>query len=283
MLFQLLFLALSIVLIIIALKSYKPESPILKRIHVLKTDTFPNISAPQLIAQNLNNPISPILLNNDVVFSESATGNVKKISANKSEITTLIKGFGKDNFAGYDISAQGITIDPVTNLWIVCAAEDDGHVSIFDPNTFPTEAQTGIKVILENAVEDNPFSAVLVNVDKISDGEQILVVSSGTAKSYQGSFNRGNPSPLTPSFEVESGLIGMAVDPSSNWVFGAVYGSSNDDGSIISWDATKEPISPKTVASGFTNLVDVAFTSDGILLALNLAVLELKVKVYCQL
>ena len=96
------------------------------------------------------------------------------------------------------------------------------------------------------------------------------MVSGGTKTAYQGKFDQaGNPGPLQPVVEVESGLIGLTVDPNSGDIFGAVFGAGPGTGEVVRWDATKQPAVLQSVASGLTNPVDVTFTPDGMLLVLE--------------
>jgi hypothetical protein len=96
------------------------------------------------------------------------------------------------------------------------------------------------------------------------------VVSGGTKTAYQGKFDTvGNPGPLKPVVEVETGLIGLTVDPKSGDIFGAVFGAGPGTGEIVRWDPTEQPAVLRKVATGFTNPVDVTFTPGGVLLALE--------------
>lgn len=237
------------------------KSDVLAGIEVLPNEYLIAASEPVLLARDLNNPMSPRLVDGRVVYAESGAGEVRSVSLEDGAITQLISGFGMDSYAGYDVSVQGITIDPRTNQWIVSAAEGSGRVLLFDPSSFPTDVRSGRDIEIQGgSAEDNPVAAVIAG--------DILIVSSGTSKAYQGPFV-DQPVLLTPALEVETGIIGIAVDPASGDVFGAVFGSTRGDGSIIRWDPSAEKPEAKTVASGFNNLVDVAFTSDGLLLALE--------------
>ncbi len=237
------------------------EDP-LARVRVLDNPLLKVSSRPKLLAERLHNPMSPRLLGGRLVVAESGAGNLSAVEGGK--LKPLISGFVKDNFAGYDISAQGVTVDPETGWWIVAAAEGPGRILLFEPSSFPAEAKRGRDVPLEGATEDNPFGTVL------AAGGRILVASGGTRSAYQGEFTRvGNPNPLKPAFEVSTGLIGIALDPKSGDVFGAVFGNAPGTGTVVRWDATKQPVTLRTVAKGLTNPVDVAFTPDGMLLTLE--------------
>lgn len=243
--------------------SCKSTSDVGKRIQVLPNSVFPHASKPKILAQDLDNPMSPRLFRDRLVFSQSGKGQISMVSLQGGQVTPLITRFGMDAFGGYNISVQGILIDPRTSRWIVCAAEGPGRVFIFDPATFPTEAKSGREVPILGATDDNPFAAVL------SADDRFLIISSGTSKAYRAIIKNGDPSPLEPFLEVETGIIGLTVDPVSGDVFGAVFGSSNGEGSVIRWPPAGDAESVKTVASGFNNLVDVAFTPEGRLLALE--------------
>jgi hypothetical protein len=234
----------------------------LARIRVLDNPWLQAPSRPALLAERLHNPMSPRLAGGKLILAESGAGDVSAIENGKAN--PLIRGFVKARYEGYDISAEGVTIDPASGLWIVAAAEGPGRVQLFDPSTFPTDARRGRDVPLEGAVEDNPFATVL------AAGGRILVVSGGTKTAYQGRFDpTGGPNPVRPAFEVKTGLIGLAVDPRSGDVFGAVFGDVPGSGEVVRWNAAQEPVALETVASGFTNPIDVAFTREGVLLALE--------------
>lgn len=234
----------------------------LARIAIVDNPWFKIASRPRLLAANLNNPMSPRLAGDRLVVAESGAGNVIAVENGKS--TPVITGFVNERYENYNISAQGITIDPSSGLWIIAAAEGPGRVLLFNPSTYPAEAKSGREIRIQGAVDDNPFATVL------AAGGRILVVSGGTKAAYQGDFDAvGNPGPLKPVVEVESGLIGLTLDPKSGDVFGAVFGRGPGTGEIVRWDATKKPAVLRKVASGFTNPVDVTFTADGLLLSLE--------------
>lgn len=233
------------------------------RIGVLSNPFLSAASKPKIMARDLDNPMSPRLFGDKLVFSQSGRGEVSAMPLEGGQVTSLITGFGLDTFGGYNISAQGITIDPRTGRWIVCAAERPGKVLMFDPATFPTDVVYDREIPVLGATDDNPFAAVLI------DHSRILIVSSGTSKAYRAFIDDGHPPLLEPILEVETGIIGLAVDPVSGNVFGAIFGSSHGDGSIVRWDPASDTKSVRTVASGFSNLIDVAFTPEGKLLALE--------------
>ena len=242
--------------------SCRPDRDSLDRIKALDNPWYTIASRPDLLASRLNNPMSPRLWGDRPIIAESGAGNVIAVEGGVTK--PVITGFVKEQYDSYNISAEGITIDPSSGLWIITAAEGPGRVLLFNPSTFPTDAGKGREVTLEGAVEDNPFASVL------AEGGRILVVSGGTKTAYQGKFDQvGNPGPLKPVVEVETGLIGLAVDPRSGDIFGAVFGAGPGTGEIVRWDATREPATLRTIASGFTNPVDVAFTPEGLLLALE--------------
>jgi hypothetical protein len=206
--------------------------------------------------------MSPRFVDGKLIFAESGAGNVSVVE--KGKIKPLIKGFVSEQYDGFNISAEGVTVDPSSGVWIVASAEGSGRVQLFDSSRFPTTAANGRDIAMEGATDDNPFATV------VAGGGRILVVSGGTKTAYQGKFDAaGTPSPVRPVFEVKTGLIGLAVDPKSGDVFGAIFGGGPGSGEIIRWDPTKEPVTPRTVASGLTNPVDVAFTKEGVLLALE--------------
>jgi len=247
---------------LIALPTCKREPDQLKRIEILPNSLLAANSRPTLLATNLDNPESPFLYQDNVVFSQSGKGEISMVSQKGGPIKPLITGFAFDNFNNYKISVQGIVIDPVTKQWIVCAAEDAGYLLAFTPTSFPTTVATGRKIVLEGADADNPYDVVL-------PGGRIIIASGGTAKAYGGPYPINESGILKPLFTVSTGITGLAIDPKSGDVFGAVFGTTKPDGSVIRFQPTLEQPSIKTVASGFTNLVDVAFTPDGQLLALE--------------
>lgn len=256
-------LSFAIVLLLGMSYGCTPPTDAVSRIAVVENSFFSNEVEPDLLAENLNNPSSPLPLGDDMVFAESGSGQVSKLTI-EGEIEPLITGFEMDEFGGYRISVLSITVDPRTDHWIISAAEGHGRISIFDPETFPTDAGQGQEIIIEGAFNDNPYATVLAG-----EGD-ILVASGGTSKAYQSPIDDLiNPAALKPVFEIESGIIGITLDPISGDVFGAIFGSGPGDGSVVRWNPTEENISIETVASGFTNLVDVAFTLEGVLLALE--------------
>jgi hypothetical protein len=252
-------LSIPALLVLVMLGSCRRDP--LARITVLDNPSFNVTSRPRLLAAHLNNPMSPRLAGNRLVVAESGAGRVSVVENEKT--TPVISGFVIDQYDGYNISAEGITVDPSSGLWIITAAEGSGRVFVFNPSTFPTDARKGRVIPLEGAVDDNPFTAVL------AAGGRILAVSGGTKSSYQGSFDAVNPGPLKPVIEVETGLIGLALDLKSGDVFGAVFGKGPGTGEIVRWDATKEPAVLQKVAAGLTNPVDVAFTKNRVLLSLE--------------
>jgi hypothetical protein len=234
----------------------------LERIAIVDNPWFQIASRPRLLASHLNNPMSPRLAGNRLVIAESGAGSVVEVENGKT--TPVITGFVNERYENYNISAEGITIDPSSGLWIIAAAEGPGRVLLFDPSYFPADAKSGREIPIEGAVDDNPFATVL------AAGGRILVVSGGTKTAYQGDFDaRGTPGPLRPVVEVETGLIGLTLDPRSGDVFGAVFGRGPGTGEIVRWDATRRPAVLRKVASGFTNPIDVIFDADGLLLSLE--------------
>src|SRR5262249_46928176 len=128
-----------------------------------------------------------------------------------------------------------------------------------DPETLPDRATAGRKVELSGATDDNPYGVVVVS--------RKIIVTGGTRKVYLGPLE-GDPGPmpaLEPIFEVKSGVTGLAVDPKT----GAVYGSPQEEGAVIRLVTSGEIRRFETVARGFHRLVDVAFTPNGTLLALE--------------
>jgi hypothetical protein len=253
------FLCVASLLLCMMLASCKREAGPPARIQVLDNPWLKAPARPILMAEHLNNPMSPRLVGERLVFAESGAGNVSVVENGKT--SPLIKGFAREEYDGFQISAQGITVDEASGLWIVAAAEGPGRILLFNPSTFPTDAGRGRVITLEGAVDDNPFATVL------AAGGRILVVSGGTKTAYQGAFDpAGNSGPVKPVFQVKTGLIGVAVDPKSGDVFGAVFGNAPGSAEVVRWDATKEPVTLKTVATGLTYAIDLAFTRDGTLL-----------------
>jgi hypothetical protein len=234
----------------------------LGRIEILSNQYLGAAARPMVLAKDLNNPESPLEFEGNVVFSQSGSGEVSMVSQKGGQVTPLITGFPLEDYSGYKISAQGIAIDPLTKQWIVCSAAGAGNLLAFTAPKFPTNARSGREIKLEGAVEDNPYDVVLAAGGRI-------IASGGTSKAYAGHFPSEDPWVLKSFFAVKTGITGLAIDPKSGAVFGAVYGSSKPDGSIIRFQPTLDQPSITTVATGFTNLVDVAFTSDGELLALE--------------
>ena len=255
--------ALSVVLL--ALHFFSCKRPELEERLVIHENEAIKLSHPGKVAEELLNPASPQIVNDELVFSESGAGTVNKVKDGK--VIPLITGFVSDNYGGYNISAQGITIDPESGLWIVCAAESEGKLFIYDPKNFPMKASEGRLVQLVGATEDNPWEAILL--------KKIIIASGGTKKQYSGWFDRVNPVSLFPSFSVETGLIGIAKHPVRDEIYGAVFGIPPDGGSIIKWHSPDSVIKNdiqtnyETIASGLRNVVDVAFTKQGTLLALE--------------
>lgn len=252
-----------IFILILAIYSCQP-SDLEKRLIINENESI-QLSHPKVVLDKLVNPASPLIVNGALIFSESGTGTINKIE--KGKVVPLITGFKKDNYGGYDISAQGITVEPRSGLWVVCAAEAEGKVYIYDPKNFPIDAEKGRPIELVGAIDDNPWESVIIG--------DIIVASGGTAKQYQGIFDEINPFPLSPVFSVATGLIGMAKHPTRSEVFGAVFGIPPNGGSIIKWtpsisdtqDSTSVEIA--TIATGLRNIVDVAFTKQGTLFALE--------------
>ena len=251
-----------------ALSACRPAPDELKRIEILPNPILQAASRPTFLARNLNNPMSPRLIDGYVVFAQSGQGEVCRVSRTGGPVESLITGFAFDYFAGYKISAQCIAVDPATKQWIVCAAEGGGRGLAFTASRFPIDAASGREIALEGAVDDNPFDVVLPPGGRI-------IMSGGTAKAYGGVFRPDERMVLKPLFKVQTGITGLALDPKSGDVFGAVFGSGRD-GSVIRFRPNLDQPSIKTVATGFANLVDVAFTSDGILLALEFGDLKNK-------
>jgi hypothetical protein len=252
---SILVLALSLAFI-----SCKRSADPLAHIKVIDNPWLKVSAGPNLLAEHLNNPMAPRFVGGKLIFAESGTGNVSEVENGRAK--PLITGFVKEQYDGFEISAEGITIDPASGLWIIALAQGPGRVQIFDPATFPTEATKGRDVRIEGATDDNPFATVL------AAGGRILVVSGGTKTAYQGKFEpAGDSNSVRPVFQVKTGLIGLAVDPKSGDVFGAVFGDAPGSGEIIRWDSTREPVSTRTVARGLTRAVALVFTNDGVLLA----------------
>lgn len=246
---------------LVALLTCRRQPQELKRVEILPNQVLSVKSGPTLLATNLDNPQSPVMFEGNVVFSQSAKGEVSMVPKAGGPVKPLITGFAFDDYAPYKISVQCVVIDPATKQWFVCDAVGAGRLLAFTPSSFPTTAAAGREVKLEGAVADNPYDAVIPG--------RIIIASGGTAKAYSGLLEITLPEVLRPLFEVKTGITGLAVDPRSGDVFGAVFGTMKPDGSIIRFKPGVESPALTQVASGFTNLVDVAFTPDGTLLALE--------------
>jgi hypothetical protein len=229
-------------------------------IHVEKQDLLLVTRTPRIVKADLSNPSGPRRIGDDIVVAESGKGQISSVSVRDGSTRVLVSGFAKDSYAGYELSVQGLTVDPVSGLWIVCEAEGGGHVRIFDPKTFPTTAASGREIPLRSDPDDNPY-AVAITLDRR------IVVAGGTKRAYMSRFDILVQPALEPFIEVASGLAGLRVDDRSGDIFAAVVGSRPGDGSVVRWSPAVGPSSMATVAAGFTNLVDVAVGPNGALLA----------------
>lgn len=231
-------------------------------ITVLENRYLSVVAGPTILADELSDPMAPLFIEGELIFAESGKGTINRLKDGK--VVPLIRGFGVDDYQGYEISVQGIEFVPDRDAWLVASAEGDGKVYVFDASRLPTEAKGGLEIKIQDETSLNPFGVVLVDGD-------LLVASGGTRKAYQVpiDFEDPDPNPLLPVFEVDTGLAGLATDPRSGEVYGAVIGSGRRDGEVIRWDPKAQVIEPQTVAKGFNNLVDVTFTPDGLLLALE--------------
>lgn len=218
-------------------------------------------SKPVVLADHLDNPAAPVFIGNRLIFSESGKGTIYEYKDN--EKVALIKGFGLDSYAGYSISVLGLTPVPGKNTWIVAASQDDGHILLFDESTFPTTAAKGREIPFERTEPSNPFAVLLAHKGSI------LVATGGTKSVYQSIFNLVDPAPLKPVFDVPTGMEGMAEDPKTGDVYGAIVGSGKNDGSLVRWNPASDSIQLHTLAAGFSNLVGVLMMPNGLLLVLE--------------
>ena len=216
-------------------------------------------SKPEVLLDHLSNPAAPCFDGSRIIFAESGKGILYELKDGKA--IPLIEGFGTDNYGGYTISVLGLTVTP-DKSWLVAAAQDSGHIFLFDAATFPTTVKKGREIELQRTESTNPFGILLTKGG-------ILVATGGTKAVYQGPWDRINPNPLKPVFEVASGVEGMAEDVQTGDVFGAVVGTGKQDGSLIRWRPEGMTIEPKTVATGFSNLVGVIALPNGLLLLLE--------------
>jgi hypothetical protein len=259
------FSARNILVVLLATIFFSCKKSELEKRLIIHDSNIIQFSHPKKIVGELLDPTSPILVNDELIFSESGAGNVCKVKDGK--VVPLITGFVNDNYGGYNISAQGITVEPESGLWIVCAAEGAGKIFIYDPNKFPIKASEGRQAELVGATEDNPWEAI------VSKG--VIIVSGGTKTQYQGKFDGGDPAKLFPVFSVQTGLIGITKHPLRDEFYGAEFGIPPDGGSIIKWSSTnlnsKDSAVKKyeTISIGLHNVVDVGFTAKGTLLALE--------------
>ncbi|HEY5749328.1 MAG TPA: hypothetical protein VIU12_24845 [Chryseolinea sp.] len=216
-------------------------------------------SKPEVLLDHLNNPAAPCFDGDRIIFAESGKGILYELKNGKA--IPLIEGFGTDNYGGYTISVLGLTVTP-DKSWLVAAAQDSGHIFLFDASTFPTTVAKGREIEMHRTESTNPFGILLTKGG-------ILVATGGTKAVYQGPWDRINPNPLKPVFDVASGVEGMAEDAQTGDVFGAVVGTGKKDGSLIRWRPEGITIEPKTVATGFSNLVGVTALANGLLLLLE--------------
>jgi hypothetical protein len=230
-------------------------------IRVLENPYLQVSQGPTVLAENLDHPAAPRLVNGELIFAEGGKGTINRLDDRR--VTPLIEGFGVDDYFGYAVSVLGIEVVPEQEIWLVASAEGAGKVYLFDAREMPSSARLGQEITFDDSTELNPFDLILVG-----EGSTLLA-SGGTSKAYQAPFVAVNPSPLRPVLEVETGIAGLALDPGSGLVYGAVIGSGKGDGSVIRWNPTAEVIEPETMATGFNNLVDVLITNDDLLLALE--------------
>jgi hypothetical protein len=214
---------------------------------------------PEVLLDQLNNPAAPCFDGDKIIFAESGKGILYELKDGKA--IPLIEGFGTDNYGGYTISVLGLTMTPDKSL-LVAAAQDSGHIFLFDPSAFPTTVAKAREIEMQRTEATNPFGILLTKGG-------ILVATGGTKSVYQGPWDRVNPNPLKPVFDVASGVEGMTEDLETGDVFGAVVGTGKHDGSLIRWQPGANVMEPKTVATGFSNLVGVTALPNGLLLLLE--------------
>ena len=227
--------------------------------HVVREDNehYAFTSEVRVLVESLENPGSPVPHEGRLIYAESGRGVVASVPIEGGPVVEHIRGFALDEFAGYTISVQGITIEPTTGSWIVAAADGPGRITAFDPARFPSETLGGTLIELVGAVDDNPWETVFVG--------DLLVASGGTSKGYAGIFDPSQPMALAPVLEVETGVIGIAADAASKVVYGAVFGAGPGTGSIVAWD-TGNDYASRVVVEGLSNPVDVTVTPEGLLL-----------------
>jgi hypothetical protein len=223
-------------------------------------------SRPEVLLDHLNNPAAPFFIGSRIIFAESGKGVVSEYKEKGS--VPLIQGFGVDSYGEYPISVLGITSVPEKNRLIVAAAQDVGHIFLFDESTFPTTAAKGHEIELQRTEPSNPFGVLLIK------NGTILVATGGTKSVYQAPFDVINPSPLRPVFDVPTGVEMMAEDTKTGQLYGAVVGTGQNDGYLIRWNPDAEKIQPETLVSGFTNLVGVLQMPNRLLLLLEFGSFE---------
>ncbi len=219
------------------------------------------VESVEVLLGGLSNPAAIFIKDDRMLFAESGKGVVYEYK--RGNAAPLIDGFGTDSYERYEISVLGLMAVPNTPYWIVAASQDTGHIFLFDETTFPTTADKGREIELQRTESHNPFGLVLAKKGSL------LVASGGTKSVYQGRFDVIDPGPLKPVFDVDTGVEGMAEDANSGDIFGAVVGTGKNDGSLVRWDPASDKIEPRTLATGFTNLVGVMFTPGGMLLLLE--------------
>lgn len=215
-------------------------------------------NAPEVLLDSLNNATAPVFLEDRILFAESGKGVIYEYRDKK--MSALIDGFKLDNYQ-YPISVLGMTLTPDQKHLLVTAAQDSGHIFLFDKTTFPTSVSKAREVKIHLTEESNPFGIL------VSKG--ILVASGGTKSVYEGQLNVIDPAPLLPVFDVPTGVEGMTEDIETGYIYGAVVGTGKDDGYLIQWNPADQHIEPLTLTKGFTNFVGVIKISRDRLLTLE--------------
>ncbi|WP_221392544.1 hypothetical protein [Dyadobacter sp. NIV53] len=219
------------------------------------------ITKPEILLDDLNNPATPVFIDNRIVFAESGKGTISEFK--DKEAVPLITGFGMDSYGGYPISVLGLAAIPDKKTWIVAASQDSGHIFIYDEAKFPTTADKGREIEIQRTESINPFGILLPKKTPV------IVATGGTKSVYQGNLDVINPNPMKPVFDVTTGVEGLAEDLKTGEIYGAVVGTGQNDGYLISWNPVAKSITPRTVARGFSNLVGVAMMPNRLLLLLE--------------
>ena len=238
------------------------EDPLLQDIEIVENPYLEVTSPLQVLKSELNNPAAPFRIGDKMLFAESGKGVISELR--NDQLVPVIEGFGQDNYAGYSISVLGMAYEPRSRTLFTTAAQDVGHLFMFDVDEFPTSVSSGKKIELILTEPHNPFDVL------IASGGSILVASGGTKSAYQGPLDVITASPLQQIFEVSTGIAGMAENPDDGFIYAAVTGSGQKDGSLIRWDPLAGSIKPETIAEGFENLTEVEVINDHLLLFLHL-------------